>query len=68
MTILLLTGLLLIWVFGVQLALWIFCLFFRKNSLEKYKKKLENGGKSWAIVTGSTSGIGLGFCEVKAFE
>lgn len=64
MTILLLVGLLLIWFYGLQLALWIYCLFFRKNSLEKYKNR--SGEKNWAIVTGSTAGIGLGFCEVHA--
>lgn len=66
MSILLLVGLLLIWFYGLQLALWIYCLFFRKNSLEKYKNRA--GEKTWAIVTGSTAGIGLGFCEVISQE
>lgn len=63
MLLLAVTGLLLIWLYGVPLALWIYCLFFRKNSLEKYKNP-RGDGNNWAIVTGSTAGIGLGFCEV----
>lgn len=61
-TILVLTGLVVLWFYGIQLALWIYGLFFRKNSLQKYQGK---DGKSWAIVTGATAGIGLAFCEVK---
>ena len=60
-TLLVLTGLLIIWFYGIQLALWIYGLFFRKNSLEKYKSK---EGNNWAIVTGATAGIGVAFCEV----
>lgn len=61
MTILVAVGLILVWFYGVQLALWIYCLFFRKSdNLEKYKS--PNG--SWAIVTGATAGIGLAYCEV----
>jgi hypothetical protein len=59
--ILVLTGLLIIWFYGIQLALWVYGLLFRKNSLEKYKGR---EGNSWAIVTGATAGIGLAFCEV----
>lgn len=64
-TILVLAGLLILWFYGVQLALWVYGLFFRKNSLEKYKRK---GGSSWAIVTGATAGIGLAFCEVTHYR
>ena len=56
-----LVGLVLLWFYGVQVGTWIFCLFFRKNSLKKYQ---SNDKKSWAIVTGATAGIGLAFCEV----
>lgn len=62
MSILLLIGSIIIWYYGIQLSLWIYCLFFRKNSLQKYKS--SPNGKSWAIATGSTAGIGLAFCEV----
>lgn len=56
------TGLLL-WFYGIRVAVWVFCLFFRhgKNSLKKYQ---DGSRPSWAIVTGATSGIGLAFCEV----
>lgn len=60
MTFLFLVALILIWFYGIQLALWIYCLYFRKNSLQKYK----SSNQSWALVTGATAGIGLAFCEV----
>lgn len=59
-TLLAIVSFIIVWYYGIQLALWLYCLFFRKNSLQKYK----NGRDSWAIVTGSTAGIGLAFCEV----
>lgn len=68
MTIIVLVGALLVWFYGLQLALWIYCLFFRNrkgkgDNLEKYKDTDTDTG-SWAIVTGATAGIGLAFCEV----
>jgi len=59
-------GVLLIWFYGGQLALWVFCLFFR-NGRESLKKYQDNSRQSWAIVTGATSGIGLAFCQVHRF-
>lgn len=67
MTILLIVSLLIIWFYGVQLALWLYALFFRKsNNLAKYAGPKGNG--SWAIVTGATAGIGLAFCQVSESE
>ncbi len=30
------------------------------------KKYCQNGKDSWAVVTGATDGIGLGFCKILA--
>lgn len=44
-----------------RMIIWTYGTFFRKINLKKYFAK---SGKSWALITGSTDGIGLAFARV----
>ena len=39
---------------------------FTTGSLKKFKSRYNANGKSWVIITGTTSGIGLSFCRLFA--
>jgi hypothetical protein len=41
-------------------VIWLY--FLREINLEKYK---QDGQENWALVTGASDGIGLGFCQVE---
>ena len=52
---------------GIRLAFWLYLMFIRKQNWSRYQKRNAATGQceSWAVVTGATDGIGLGFVKVR---
>lgn len=41
---------------------WHATIYFRQSSIARYRSQVK-GGDSWALITGSTAGIGFGFAQ-----
>jgi hypothetical protein len=49
-----------------QAAFWLYLMTLRRQNWSLYQQRDEQTGRcrSWALVTGATDGIGLGFAKV----
>ncbi len=51
--------------YSLQAAVWLYCLAWRKRRLSLVLRKYLHPSKStWAVISGASDGIGLGFAKV----
>lgn len=55
---------LLAYYYSIQAAIWAYLMGWRGRALEELMKKRYSSLNTWAVVSGGSDGVGLGFVRV----